>query len=80
MSTTPLRVCTSIGPTCSGVKVPSPPPSIITGPAMPMVASAVAMMTSHVPSSAALPAKQRPATTPILGTTPDSAPISANVV
>ena len=38
---------------------------------MPMVALRVAMMTSAQPSSAALPAKQRPCTMPTSGTWPD---------
>ena len=47
-----------------GLKTPSPPPSTIAGPPMPMLLPAVAMITSQQPSSAALPAKQRPATMP----------------
>ena len=43
---------------------PRPPPSIIAGPPMPMLALSVAMITSQQPSSAALPAKQRPARCP----------------
>ena len=39
---------------------PRPPPSIMAGPPMPMLLAAVAMMASQQPSSAALPAKQRP--------------------
>ena len=39
---------------------------------MPMLALRVAMITSQQPSSAALPAKQRPDTTPTVGTSPDS--------
>ena len=70
MSTTPLASCTSIGPMSSGAKTPSPPPSIIAGPPMPMLASSVAMMTSQQPSSAALPAKQRPEAMPTSGTRP----------
>jgi len=44
------------------VSVPhtEPPPSIIAGPPMPMLASGVAMIRSEQPSSAALPAKHRP--------------------
>ncbi|SLJ82480.1 Uncharacterised protein [Mycobacteroides abscessus subsp. abscessus] len=64
----------------SGRNTPSPPPSIIAGPPMPMLASGVAITTSHMPSSAALPAKQRPETMPINGTRPDSAPIARKVV
>ena len=41
---------------------------------MPMLASGVAMMTSQVPASAALPAKQRPETIDTSGTWPLSAP------
>ena len=33
MSTTPFGTCTAIGPTSSGRNTPSPPPSIIAGPA-----------------------------------------------
>ena len=73
-STTPLGTCTDTGPTSSGRNTPSPPPSIMAGPPMPMLASGVAMMTSQQPSSAALPAKQRPETTPTSGTSPLSAP------
>ncbi len=40
------------------------------GPPMPMLLLRVAMMTSQQPSSAALPAKQRPDTTPTSGTRP----------
>ena len=39
---------------------------------MPIEAFSVAMMTSQQPSSAALPAKQRPETMPTSGTSPDS--------
>ena len=59
-STTPFGTCTDIGPTSSGRKTPRPPPSIIAGPPMPMFEFAVAITTSQQPSSAALPAKQRP--------------------
>ena len=57
-STTPFAYCTSIGPTSPGSYTPSPPPSIIAGPPMPMLESSVAITTSQQPSSAALPAKQ----------------------
>ena len=53
--------------------MPRPPPSIIAGPLMPMLLASVAMITSAQPSSAALPAKQRPCTMPTTGTLPDSA-------
>jgi hypothetical protein len=43
------------------------------GPPMPMLLWRVAMITSLQPSSAALPAKQRPAAMPTTGTWPDSA-------
>ena len=72
-STTPFFDCTSIGPTSSGAKTPRPPPSIIAGPPMPMLEFSVAMMTSQQPSSAALPAKQRPETMPTRGARPLSA-------
>ena len=71
---TPFGTCTRIGPTSSGRKTPRPPPSIIAGPPMPMFESAVAMMTSQQPSSAALPAKQRPEVMPTSG---DQAGLSA---
>ena len=57
-STTPFARWTSIGPIDVGSWTPSPPPSIIAGPPMPMFESSVAMTTSQQPSSAALPAKQ----------------------
>ena len=62
MSMTPLRRCTEAGPISSGRNTPSPPPSIMAGPPMPMLALAVAMITSQQPSSDALPAKQWPET------------------
>ena len=77
-STTPFGTWTDIGPTASGAKTPSPPPSIMAGPPMPTVVSAVAMMTSQQPSSAAFPAKHRPPTTPTVGTSPLSLANSAN--
>ena len=58
MSTTPLARCTSIGPIAVGSYTPSPPPSIIAGPPMPMFESSVAITTSQQPRIAALPAKQ----------------------
>ena len=79
MSTTPLRTWTSIGPTSSGENTPRPPPSIIAGPPMPMLESSVAMTTSQAPRIAALPAKQRPELMPMVGTTPLSRAIEANV-
>ncbi len=57
---------------CSGLNWPRPPPSTMAGPPMPMLLWRVAMMTSLQPSSAALPAKQRPATMPTTGTWPFS--------
>ncbi|MCY1299765.1 hypothetical protein D9M70_493040 [compost metagenome] len=71
-SITPLGPWTLVGPTSSGAKLPRPPPSIMAGPAMPILALRVAMITSQQPSSAALPAKQRPDTTPTSGTSPES--------
>ena len=71
---TPLATCTAAGPTSSGANTPRPPPSIMAGPPMPMLASGVAMITWQHPSRAALPAKQRPETTPTSGTRPLSAP------
>src|ERR1700760_833188 len=70
MSTTPLSHWTSMGPTSSGANRPRPPPSIIAGPPMPMLASSVAMTTSQQPSNAALPAKQLPEAMPTSGTRP----------
>ena len=54
------RAAPSLGPISSGAKTPRPPPSIMAGPPMPMLLLRVAMITSQQPSSAALPAKQRP--------------------
>ena len=73
------RTWTSIGPTSSGENTPSPPPSIIAGPPMPMFESSVAMTTSHAPSRAALPAKQYPELMATVGTTPLSRAIDENV-
>ena len=70
MSTTPFVPWTSIGPTAVGSTTPSPPPSIIAGPPIPMFEFFVAMTTSQQPSSAALPAKQKPEFTPTSGTRP----------
>ena len=56
----------------SGANNPSPPPSIMAGPPMPMFESAVAMIVSQQPSSAALPAKHLPERCRRCGTTPDS--------
>ena len=58
MSMTPLATCTSNGPMSPGSYTPSPPPSIIAGPPIPMFVPATPMTTSQQPSSAALPAKQ----------------------
>ena len=68
MSTTPFGTWKDIGPTSSGVYMPSPPPSIIAGPPIAIVESSVAMITSQQASSAVLPAKQRPEVTPTVGT------------
>ena len=57
-STTPLALWIAIGPTSAGSNTPSPPPSIIAGPPIPMLEFSVAITTSQQPSSAALPAKQ----------------------
>ena len=57
----------SNGPTWSASTTPRPPPSIIAGPPMPMLASGVAMIRSEQPRSAALPAKHRPDAIPIRG-------------
>jgi hypothetical protein len=69
-SITPLAYCTGAGPTSSGLKMPRPPPSIMAGPAMPMLDDLSAMITSQQPTKAALPAKQRPETMPTTGTSP----------
>jgi hypothetical protein len=50
--------------------MPSPPPSIIAGPPIPIFDPAVAIITSQHPSSAALPAKHRPDVIPTSGTSP----------
>ncbi len=70
MSTTPLGTWTSIGPIASGGNTPSPPPSTIAGPPMPMLEPTVAITTSQQPRIAALPAKQRPEVIPTRGTSP----------
>ena len=54
----PARASVSAGPTSSGATTPRPPPSIIAGPPMPMLALRVEITESQLPSSAALPAKQ----------------------
>ena len=77
-STTPFGACMEIGPTASGSTSPSPPPAIIAGPPMPIEASSVATMRSEQPAMTALPAKQRPLTIAIRGTSPDSPAHSAN--
>src|SRR6202035_2345863 len=77
-STTPLATCTSIGPTSSGRKIPSPPPSIIAGPPIPIFDPLVAITTSQQPSNAALPAKQRPEVIPTNGTNPLRRPNKLN--
>ena len=71
-STTPLPACISIGPTSSGSTLPRPPPSIIAGPPIPSEVFSVATIRSEQPAITALPAKQRPATTAIRGTSPES--------
>ena len=64
--------CTLIGPTSSGGRRPARRPR--SSPARPCRwwSSSVAMITSQQPSSAALPAKQRPELMPTSGTRPDS--------
>ena len=57
-----------------GRRRPRPPPSIIAGPPMPSEVFSVATIRSEQPAITALPAKQRPATTAIRGTTPESRP------
>ena len=79
-SMTPLRVCMSSGPTASASTVPSPPPSIIAGPPMPSETFSVATIRSEQPAITALPAKQRPATTAIRGTSPESFAHSAKAL
>ena len=80
-SITPLRDCTSLGPISSGRERrrarrlrPSP------GRPCRCCCPRVAMITSQQPSSAALPAKQRPATMPTTGTWPLSRAKLAKVV
>ena len=65
-----MATWTSIGPMSSGRNVPRPPPSIIAGPPIPMLLSAVAITVSQQPSRAALPAKHRPAAMPDRGHQP----------
>ena len=77
-STTPFGPWTASGPIASGSKLPSPPPSIIAGPPMPRAVLSVATIRSAAPASTALPAKQRPETTAIRGTSPESRAQSAN--
>ena len=77
-STTPFAVCISIGPISSASTTPSPPPSIIAGPPIPSEMFSVATIRSAQPAITALPAKQRPATTAIRGTSPESPAQSAN--
>ena len=74
---TPLRTCIEAGPTWSGSTLPSPPPSIIAGPPMPSDTSSVATIRSEEPAITALPAKHRPETTAIRGTSPESRAQSA---
>ena len=73
-SITPFGPCTDTGPTSVGLYTPRPPPSIIAGPAMPIEELRVATIRSQQPSSAALPAKQRPDVIPTSGTRPESPP------
>jgi len=56
--------CTERGPISSGAKMTQSPTGDHGRPAIPIDASAVAMITSQQPSSAALPAKQRADTIP----------------
>lgn len=56
-STTPAACCSRAGPMSFASTAPRPAPLTIAGPAMPMLAVVVAMMTSQMPSSAALPSK-----------------------
>ena len=71
------RPASSIGPTSSGSTSPRPPPSIIAGPPIPSETFSVATIRSEQPAITALPAKQRPATTAIRGTSPESLAQSA---
>ena len=50
-STTPLAPAPTTGPTSSGATSPSPPPSIIAGPPMPIDGVRVAMITSQQPAA-----------------------------
>ena len=76
-STTPFGACTESGPIASGSNSPSPPPATIAGPPMPSAVLSVATIRSEAPARTALPAKQRPLTIAIRGTTPDSRAQSA---
>ena len=67
---TPLLSCISAGPISVGSNVPSPPPSIMAGPAMPIQESRVAILKSAHPNRAAFPAKQKPLFIAIRGTLP----------
>ena len=53
-----------------GATSPRPPPAIIAGPPIPMEVSSVATIRSEQPAMTALPAKHRPLTTAIRGTSP----------
>jgi len=53
-----------------GLTEPSPPPSIIAGPPIPILEFFVAIIVSQHPSNAALPAKQYPETIPTNGDLP----------
>ncbi len=71
-SITPLPACIFSGPISSASTLPRPPPSIIAGPPMPSETFSVATIRSEQPAMTALPAKHRPATSAMRGTTPES--------
>lgn len=78
-SMTPLGAITDTGPNSSARCSPSPPAASITGPATPKVVFSVAMSTSALAASTALPAKHGPALIAMRGATPESFAHSANV-
>src|SRR5258708_12418321 len=78
ISTTPFGTCTSIAPISSGWKMPSPPPSIIAGPPIPIFERAVALTTSQHPSTDAFPAKHRPDLIPTNAPSPLNSAKSSN--
>ena len=78
MSTTPLGACIGDRADLVGATSPRPPPAIIAGPPIPSETSSVATIRSEQPAITALPAKQRPLTIAIRGTSPERRAHSAN--